>query len=187
MLPVHDHFSLICSEYFARSLQPDNPLHSVVHLSLGFQKHEIHPLFRLLHRLAPYLSNDILHTTDYKSTIKYLLTETVSQSTSSLVPNCFLQCSLHIATEEANLPSQYRTSLSKFCSSYSCSLHFYRDKICLLPYYILYIASHIHDRKRPMRENVRDPGLPSEFIFVLSFYDLPPVPLSLLLLMGIEI
>ena len=80
----------------------------------GYQKHEKKNLQpRFFHRVVPYLSNNILLATEYKTTIKSLHSEAVSQSISSQVHDCVLQTSSsQIAAEEANLPRPYRPSVS---------------------------------------------------------------------------
>ena len=70
-----------------------------------------------LHHFAPCLSNDILLTTSYKTTIKPLHNENVSQSISLLASNRFLQViSLQITAEEKKplLPIQDFPFLAPF-------------------------------------------------------------------------
>ena len=57
---------------------------------------------RFLHRVAPYLSNGILYTSDYGTIIKSIHTKAVSDSKSYLTLN-LQTASLQIATEVSNL------------------------------------------------------------------------------------
>ena len=87
-----------------------------------------------LHCVVPYLSSGILSPADFGTTIKSLHTKDVSIFKSLLSHNRVLQtASPQIALEDANLPRQYRTTLSQLCSSFSSRLHSYRERIGLIP------------------------------------------------------
>ena len=134
MLPVQDNFSLISSQYLARTLQSDNSSHSVVIFPSGSRNKKQTFRSRLLHNVASHLSSGILPPTNYWTTIKSLHTRAVTITKSLLSPNRVLQtASPQITPEEANLPRPYRNTLSQFCSSSCSSLHSYREKIALVP------------------------------------------------------
>ena len=91
MLPVQDNLSLIGSQYLARALQPNNPSQSVVTVQslltlLTLQSlpprvseaKKYSSIMILLNRFAPYLSNGILLTSNYGTTIKSLHSKAVS-------------------------------------------------------------------------------------------------------------
>ena len=106
----------------------------VGHLPFGYQRHEKTLLSRFFHRVAPYQSNGVLPTSNYGTTVKFLHTETVSKSISFLARNSFLHtASPQIPTEEANLPRPHMTTLSQHRSSFCSSLHFYRERMGLIP------------------------------------------------------
>ena len=89
---------------------------------------------RLLHCVAPHLSNGILPPTDYGTTIKSLHTRAVTISKSLLSHNRALQtASPQIDLEKVNLPRHYRCTLSQLSFSFYSSLHSYRERIRLVP------------------------------------------------------
>ena len=82
MFPVQDHLSLICSKYLDRTLQSNNPSYNVVTSPFGIRVRRMIETLqsRFLHRLAPYLSNVLLSSSNYGKTMKFLHTETVSET-----------------------------------------------------------------------------------------------------------
>ena len=97
LLPVHDNFFLICSQYLARTLQPNNLSHNIVTSSSGIRNMKQTLQFRFL---CPV--NDILSITEFKTT-KSLHSKEISQFISSYVRDHFLQnSSPQIAAEKAN-------------------------------------------------------------------------------------
>ena len=104
----------------------------------------------------------------YKTITKFLHNETVSQSISSLTSDRVFQTPFpHTATEEVNLPRNYRTSRSQLRFYFCSSFHSYRERIGLIPsclcpswgrrrepphtlrpHFILSLASHIPDWKK---------------------------------------
>ena len=151
------------------------------HVFLGYQKQILQS--RFLHHVA-CISRTIfiiLPTTDYKS----LHTGTVPQTISSLASIRVIQTfSPEIAAEEANLPHPYRTSLSQLHSYCCSSLHYYRDRIGLIPsplcpycgwkpphlhpYFLLSFASNIPDLKVTMVTSTPDVSLPFDPPFFRS-------------------
>ena len=59
MLPVQDHLSLICYQYLARALQPNNPSHSVITSPSGSRDMKQTLQSRFLHSVAPHLSSGL--------------------------------------------------------------------------------------------------------------------------------
>ena len=124
MLPVQDHLSLISSQYLARTLQPNNPSHSVVTSPSGIRNMKQTLQSRFLHCVAPYLSSGILNLTNYRTAMKSLHTKAVTDSKSVLSHNRILQtASPQITPEEASLPRPYITTLSQLRASFCSSLH----------------------------------------------------------------
>ena len=60
MLPVQNHFSIICSQYLTRALHPSNPSHSVVTFPSGSRDMKQTIQSRFQHYIAPHLSSGIL-------------------------------------------------------------------------------------------------------------------------------
>ena len=116
----------------ARTLQPNNPSHSVVTSHSGSRNMKQVLQFRFLHCVAPYLSNGILPPTDYGTIIKSLHTKAVSGSKSFLSHNRALQtASPQIARKETNHPRPYRTTLSQLRSCFCNSIHSYSERIVI--------------------------------------------------------
>ena len=105
----------------------------------------------------------------------------------SLVTLVFWTASLQIAAEETNLPRSYRTALSQLRSSFCSSLHSYRERIGLLSSLLCpscvvepHTTVHVFFGSYPTSLTERDlwerSHLTSEFLFGISFFDLPPLP-----------
>ena len=124
MFPDQEHFFLICSQYLARALQPNNPYHTIVTFPSGSRniKQTLQSWF--LHYVVPHLSSGILPPTDYGTTIKSLHTRAIIISKSLISHNRVLQTtSPQIDPEEANLPRPFQTFL------YFDLLSSYRERI----------------------------------------------------------
>ena len=128
MLSVDYHLSLLCSQYIARALQSNNSSHSVFR---GILNKEETLKSRFLHRVAPYLSNDIIPTTEYKTTIEYLHTEAGYRFIDNLAENSVFETSFTEIAVEENLPRPYRTYLSQLRSSFCSSLQSCSERIGL--------------------------------------------------------
>ena len=127
----------------------------------------------------------------------YLL-EVLTLQSPSLSHNRVLQtASLQIALEETNLPRHYISILSQLWSSFCSSLHYYRERIWLVPSPLCpscglmpHTTVHVfscssHPTSLTELDQWERPCLASEFLSSLPFFDLPhllPLPLSPLLL-----
>lgn len=109
--------------------------------------------------IVSHLIIDTLLKTIYRSTIKTLNSEAVSQVMSCLASNQVLLTLPQIEVQEASVPRPYGTSLSRLCSSFCCSLYSYHERIGLTSNplctscvrgFLLSIGSHLTDRKRLM-------------------------------------
>ena len=54
VLPIQDHLSLQCSQYLARTVQPNNPSHNVVTSHSGFRNLKYTLQSQFLHSVAQY-------------------------------------------------------------------------------------------------------------------------------------
>ena len=114
--------------------QPNNPSHNLVTSLSGIRNMKWTLQYQFLYRVAPYLSNNILPITEYKTTVKSIHSEAVFKFISSLADNHDLHTSSpQIARKEVNFPLPYRTSLTRLRSRFCRSHHSYREGIELIP------------------------------------------------------
>ena len=127
---MHDHLSLLSSQYLARCLIPNNPSHSVVTSSSG-PRHMKQTLQRRFHPLvAPFLTNGSLPADAFKETLDSLHTSAVQRTISSRPPNRVLQePAPPVSEEELSLSRPYRTTLAQLRSSFSPVLNSYLERI----------------------------------------------------------
>ena len=133
VLPVHNNLSLLCSQYFVRTIQSRNPSQNVVSSPSGFRSMKYTLQSRILHRAVTYLQNDIHPAPSSKTAIKFLHNVTVSQLTYFLIPNRVLSDFFSVKINiRSKPPSPYRTSLSQTCLSFCTSLLSHRERIGLI-------------------------------------------------------
>ena len=130
ILPVKDHLSLLCSQSFAKSLQPTHPSFNTVTSPSGPRDKKQTLQSKFLSTVAPYLNNGSLPPENYRTTIKALHTDAVAAAIAASEPNPLLQTRPPtVADEELSLPRRYRTTLSQLRSGYSSSLAYYRERV----------------------------------------------------------
>ena len=189
VLPVHNHLSLLCSQFLAQAMQPSHPSHSIVTSPSGTRdkKHTLQSKF--LPVVTPYLVDGILPPQNYTATIKSLHTEATATAIASSDPNDILQ-SLPppVAEEETFLPRPYRTTLSQLRSGFCSSLAPYRarigrtpDPLCpscgVEPQTVPHLFScSSHPTSLSPVDLWDRPGLVSDFISSLPFFNLPSLP-----------
>ena len=130
VLPVRDHLSLLCSQYLARTLQPNHPSHTIVTSPSGPRtvRHTLQS--RFLSVVAPYAEGGIIPPASYAQTLKAIHTSAVAAAISSQPPNRVLQSPPpSIAEEEKSLPRPARTLLAQLRSGFGPSLNDYRGRL----------------------------------------------------------
>ena len=189
VLPVHDHLSLLSSQFLARTLVPTHPSYPITSSSSGPRniKHTLQSCFH--HSVAPYLVDDSLPPDAYKSTIKSLHTSAVAATIAARPPNRVLSTDPPpIAEEEKTLPRPHRSVLSQLRSGFCPALNSYlerigraQDNLCPSCAAAPHTTSHLFDcTSHPTSLGVGDlwhrPGLVMEFLSSLpSFSYLPPL------------
>ena len=130
VLPVHDHLSLLCSQFLARTYVPSHPSHPITTSPSG-PRHIRHTLqSHSLASITPYLTNGVLLPSDYKPTIATLHTSAVQSAIAAQPPNRVLQIPApSISDEEISLPRPYRTALSQLHLGFCSSLNSFLERI----------------------------------------------------------
>lgn len=142
MLPIRDHFSLICSQYLSRTLERNNVK------------------YRFLHRVAPYLLNDVLPTIIYGTTAQSLPIRFSNPYLPQLTTVSFRLVLRKYRRKKQTSLISIGLSLFQLRLSFCISLHTYHERIGLpflwrgAPhlrlYFLLSLASHIPDCNRPI-------------------------------------
>ena len=190
VLPVHNHLSLLSSQFLARTLVPSHPSHLITTSSSGPRqiKHTLNS--RFLPSLSQYLESGIIPATSYKPTISSLHTSAVSSCIASRSPNRVLQSTPPpISEEEKSLPRPYRSTLSQLRSGFCPALNSYLARVgrastdlCPSCHAAPHTPSHIFScSSHPTPLRVEDmwtrPCLVAEHLSSLPFFHfLPPLP-----------
>ena len=130
---IIDQISLLCSQYLARTLQPNNPSHNLVSSSSGIRlmKHTIHS--RFLHDVATYLSAAFCPPLNLRPPpTPFIPKRFRSRNLPQLLTVYFRLFFSQISAEETNLLRPCRTSLSQLCSFFRSLLHSYREMVGLI-------------------------------------------------------
>ena len=138
VLPVHDHLSLLCSQFLTRALQPNHVSHPLVVAPPGPRDKKKTLQKKFLSVVAPYTVGGIIPPDEYKSTLISLHTEAVTRAIASRSPNKVLHTPPPaVADEEKLLPRRLRSTLSQLRSGYCSSLNSFlhrinraRDSLC---------------------------------------------------------
>ena len=189
VLPVHDHLSLLSSQFLARTLVPSHPSHHITSASSGPRtiKHTLQSRFHS--SVAPFLINNSLPSDSYRDTINSLHTSAVAATLAARPVNRVLSAvAPPIAEEERSLPRPYRSALSQLRSGFCPALNSYWKKIdrerddrcpsCLGPPHTTshLFDCHIHPTALGVRDLWDQPRLTSEFLASLPFFHfLPPL------------
>ena len=191
VLRVEDHLNLLCSQSLAKTMQPSHPSHSTVTSPSG-PRNLIKTLqSRYLPTVEPYLLEGSLPPQNYTLTIKSLHTQAVASAITSYSPNRILQSpSPPIAEEEVTLPRPYRTTLAQLRSGFCSALADFRERVGLTtdphcpscgtePQNVQHLFSCTEHSTSLSPVDLWDrPGLVSNFISNLPFFNLPPLPPS---------
>ena len=78
VLPVVNHLSLLCSQYLARTLQPNHPSHHITSSDSGPRRIKQTLQSKFLPSVSPFLSNRTLPPEEYEPTVQSLHTNAVS-------------------------------------------------------------------------------------------------------------
>ena len=189
VLPVHDHLSLLSSQFLARTLVPSHPSH---HITTAFSgprriKHTLQSRFH--DSVAPFLINNSLPSDSYKDTIKSLHTSAVAATLAARPNNRVLSAvAPPIAEEERSLPRPHRSTLAQLRSGFCPALKSYLERVgraqddrCPSCLGAPHTTSHLFAcPSHPTTLGVRDlwdrPCLTTKFLVSLPFFDfLPPL------------
>ena len=196
VLPVHNHLSLLCSQFLLSALRPTHPSYEVVSSRPGprarRKKETLQSLF--LPSVSHLLSGGPtdrprVDPSTYKTSLTDLHTSAVQAAISQIEESPVLQSRPPpVEREELSLPRSHRTALSQLRSGYCSFLNSYRARIgmagdpsCPSCGAGDHTTGHLFDcPSHPTDLRVPDlwgrPGRVAEFLATLPFSSLPSLP-----------
>ena len=191
MLPVHDHLSLLCSQFLLSALRPSHPSHPIVTAPSGTRSMKETLQSRFLPSVSHLLTGGTTNPASYRTSLIDLHTSAVRDAISHLAPNPVLLTSPPpVESEETSLPRAHRTALSQLRSGYCSFLNSYRARIgvagaspscpsCNSP---VHTSGHLftcpsHPTSLTTLDLWERPVRVAEYLSTLPFTSLPPLPL----------
>ena len=127
---------MLCNQFLARAVQPDNTSHAVVTSNLEPENiwHTLRTAFIDSDYQQRYTDtgtrNGVVQARSYKKVIKSIHTESVRKALDDLEPNRVLNSRPPlVSTDEQSLPRAHRTTLSRLRSGYCPALNSYQASI----------------------------------------------------------
>ena len=185
-LPVHNHLSLLCSQFLTRALLPSHVSHPIVTTLPAPRTKKSTLQSKFLPDVAPYTVGGIIPPDAYKSTIKSLHTGAVARAIASRSPNKVLLAPPPVVAEEEKLlPRRHRSVLSQLRSGYCSFLDSFLERVGRAPDSLCpscrgapHTTSHIfscpsHPTPLSVGDLWKRPGPTTDFLSTLPFFDLP--------------
>ena len=194
VLPIEDHLSLLCQQFYARTLQPEHPSHAVTTSYPG--PRGIRATLRsAFHTPAFYrsytdtgTSSGVIPAETYRDVIERIHTDVVGRSMMGLPPNKVLNSRPpRVSPEEQSLPRPYRSTLSRLRSGCSPALNTYRastgaalSNLCPSCGRAVHTTAHLfscssHPTDLETLDLWRRPVEAARFIAGLPCFSLPPL------------